>query len=83
LLVFGVESAMREMKLGAVVGHTTVLNGAYCAKIFLEFSSRAISVDIELRYEIQFMILLFSVLMAFDVLDGRWVLNLELFAYEL
>jgi hypothetical protein len=25
------------------------------------------------------MILLFSILMAFNVLDGRWVLNMELF----
>ena len=69
------------MQLGAVVGHT-VHDGAYCAEIFLELASCAISVDIELGDEIQFMILFFSVLMAFNVLDGRWVLNLELFACE-
>ena len=28
------------------------------------------------------MILFFPVLMAFNVLDGRWVLNLELFACD-
>ena len=36
-----------------------------------------------MRDKIQFMILLFSVLMAFNVLDGRWVLNLELFGCNL
>jgi hypothetical protein len=82
LLVFGVESASREMQLGAVVGHT-VHNGAYCTEIFLELAScAAISIDIELRDEIQFMIPFFSVLMAFNMLDGRWVSNLELFACE-
>jgi hypothetical protein len=36
---------MREMKLGAIVGHT-VLDGAYCAELFLELAGCTVSVDI-------------------------------------
>jgi len=69
------------MQLGAVVGHS-VHDGAYCAEIFLELASSAISVDIELGDEIQVIIIFFPVLMAFNVLDCRWVLDLELFASD-
>jgi hypothetical protein len=67
------------MQLSAVVGHS-VHDGAYCAEIFLELASSAISVDIELGDEIQVIIIFFSVLMAFNLLNVWWVLDLELFA---
>ena len=69
------------MQLGAVVGHS-VHDGAYCAEIFLELASCAISVDIELGDEIQVIIIFFSVLMAFNMLNVWWVLDLELFASD-
>ena len=69
------------MQLGAVVGHT-VHDGAYCAEIFLELASCAISVDIELGDEIQVIIIFFSVLMALNVLDCQWMLDLELFTCD-
>ena len=69
------------MKLCAVVGHT-VHDGAYFAEVFLELAGFSVGIDTELRCEIQFVVRFFSVLMAFDVLNGRWVLDLELFAYD-
>ena len=43
-LISGVDSAVREMKLGAVVGHM-VHDGVYCAEIVLELAGCTISID--------------------------------------
>jgi hypothetical protein len=81
-LVFGVDSAAREMKLCAVVGHTEH-DGAYFAEVFPEPTGFSIGIDIALRDEIQFIVRFsLSLLMAFDMLNGRWVLDLELFACD-